>query len=160
MGYFASFLVCHLYFRHRFASTGYPILDQLWRVVLYLGLLTWSGTVAYSRYVPGHNVAPFSDILSRLYLGYHSARQILWGIGIGASLGTSLYTLAELMPRRHPNSILGSTKEIILGNPVSTWLRLRDGWAVWEDGGREGEWIRWKAEWEKQKRAEHTKRST
>lgn len=49
MAYFASFLMCHLYFRHRFSSTGYSFLDFLWRMTVYVALLGWSGLVAYSR---------------------------------------------------------------------------------------------------------------
>ncbi|GLB41666.1 putative acid phosphatase homologues [Lyophyllum shimeji] len=105
----------------QFASTGYPILDQLWRMIVHLGLAAWAAIVAYSRY----------------YLGYHNANQILWGIAIGLTLGLSLYTLAELIPRRSPRSILGNTKRTLISNPVSTWLQIRDGWDVWADGGRE-----------------------
>lgn len=50
MAYFSSFLICHLYFRHRFASTGFPIIDRLFRATVYLALLLWTGAVAYSRY--------------------------------------------------------------------------------------------------------------
>ena len=50
MAYFATFLTCHLYLRHRFSSTGYTFLDRLWRVVVYVGVLAWAGLVAYSRY--------------------------------------------------------------------------------------------------------------
>ena len=50
MAYFATFLICHLYIRHRFSSTGYTFLDRLWRMVVYVGVLTWAGLVAYSRY--------------------------------------------------------------------------------------------------------------
>ena len=50
MAYFASFLICHLYLRHRFSSTGYALLDRLWRVVVYAGVLAWAVLVAYSRY--------------------------------------------------------------------------------------------------------------
>ena len=76
------------------------------------------------------------------------------GLGIGTFLGISLYTSADLIPRKRPASIFGKMKIFILCNPVSTWLQIRDGWAVWEDGGREGEWIRWKAEWDKQRLVE------
>lgn len=78
--------------------------------------------------------------------------QISWGLGIGAFLGTSLYALAEYIPRHYPQSALGAVKIFLLDNPVSSWFQIRDGWAVWADGGREGEWIRWKTEWEKQRR--------
>jgi len=51
MAYFSSFLVCHLYMRHRFSSTGYPFIDFLWRMFIYAALIGWSGMVAYSRSV-------------------------------------------------------------------------------------------------------------
>lgn len=51
MGYFGAFLVCHMYFRHRFATCGYPLLDRAFRFMVYLGLVAWVGLVAYSRSV-------------------------------------------------------------------------------------------------------------
>lgn len=51
MAYFTSFLVCHLYSRHRFSSCGIPVLDYLFRLVVYGALFAWAGMVAYSRYV-------------------------------------------------------------------------------------------------------------
>ncbi len=53
MTYFATFLILHLYFRHRFATTGYWIVDKLWRIALYLALILWAGSVCYSRHVHG-----------------------------------------------------------------------------------------------------------
>jgi len=135
MGYFAGFLMCHLYFRHRFSSTGFELLDRAWRVAIYLGLAGWTSAVAYSRY----------------YLTYHSAPQILWGLGIGVSLGVSLYVVAEVIPTRRPSSVSGRFRAFLLDNPVSVWLQIRDGWAIWADGGREDEWRRWRAEWVKQR---------
>jgi dolichyldiphosphatase len=52
MAYFTSFLICHLYFRHRFSSTGSSVIDLIWRMVVYVSLLCWAGLVAYSRYAP------------------------------------------------------------------------------------------------------------
>ncbi|KAJ6619874.1 hypothetical protein B0H10DRAFT_2023793 [Mycena sp. CBHHK59/15] len=132
MGYFASFLMLHLYFRHRFATTGYVILDRLWRAVLYIALTAWAVVVAYSRF----------------YLRYHSIAQILWGFGIGVALGVSFYAVCELIPRWRPASIFGALKTFLVTNPVSTWLQIRDGWGIWADGGREVEWLRWRAEWD------------
>ena len=50
MAYFTSFLICHLYYRHRFSSTGCQAIDFIWRMMVYVGLLGWAGLVAYSRY--------------------------------------------------------------------------------------------------------------
>ncbi|KAJ7224141.1 hypothetical protein GGX14DRAFT_648651 [Mycena pura] len=137
MGYFTTFLILHLYFRHRFASTGYSILDSAWRVAVYSALMAWAAIVAYSRY----------------YLRYHSILQILWGLAIGMALGITVYAFCELIPRRRPNSIFGALKSYIVENPLSTWLQIRDGWGIWADGGREDEWLRWRKEWDKQRNA-------
>ncbi|KAF9530374.1 PAP2-domain-containing protein [Crepidotus variabilis] len=133
MAYFTSFLFCHLYFRHRFSSTGYAVIDTLWRITVYCGLLAWTGLVAYSRY----------------YLGYHNAYQIFWGLGIGATFGALLYLLSTAIPTWYPNSILGRFKIALITHPIFTWMQVRDGWAVWADGGRDEEWKRWRRKWEK-----------
>ena len=80
----------------------------------------------------------------RYALGYHSAPQVLWGVGIGIIFGTVVYTLAELVPTRRPKSFLGAIRTWILTNEVSTWFRLRDGWLIWDDAGREVEWQTWR----------------
>ncbi|THV02494.1 PAP2-domain-containing protein [Dendrothele bispora CBS 962.96] len=133
MGYFSAFLICHLYCRHRFSSTGSWILDQAWRMLVYFFISAWAIAVAFSRY----------------YLKYHSPHQIFWGFGIGVVCGSGLYITTEVVPRRWPNSALGRLKSALISNPISTWLQIRDGWAIWPDGGREGEWLRWKNEWDK-----------
>lgn len=51
MAYFATFLVLHLHFRHRFISTGSWIIDQSFRLLLHAAFIGWAGTVAYSRQV-------------------------------------------------------------------------------------------------------------
>ena len=50
MAYFSTFLICHLYFQHRPSSTGSVVFDRLLRLCAYLGLLAWTGSVAFSRY--------------------------------------------------------------------------------------------------------------
>jgi len=144
MAYFTSFLVCHLYSRHRFSSCGIPALDFLFRVAVYVALLAWAGLVAYSRY----------------YLGYHNANQILWGLAIGSLLGTTLYAVAQAIPNQYPSSSLGQVKTALLNNPIIVWLQIRDGWTVWADGGREAEWFRWREEWKKQQKLAANKTKT
>jgi len=61
--------------------------------------------------------------------------------------------LAEGIPTRSPDSFIGRAKAGFLNHPVIVWMQLRDGWAVWADGGREGEWQRWKSEWDKKNRS-------
>ncbi|KAJ3743610.1 PAP2-domain-containing protein [Lentinula detonsa] len=143
MGYFSTFLICHLYFRHRFGSTGSSFLDQAWRIIVYVAVSAWGLSVAYSRY----------------HLQYHTPYQILWGYGIGVVCGAACYGCFELIPRLRPNSPLGQLKAFLVSNPISTWLQIRDGWAIWPDGGREGDWKRWKAKWDRQRVVSTEKRS-
>jgi len=51
MGYFSTFLVCHMFFTHKFGTTGNKVFDELWRMTAYLGIVSWAVVVAYSRYV-------------------------------------------------------------------------------------------------------------
>ena len=69
---------------------------------------------------------------------------MLWGVGIGVTFGTVFYTLAELVPTKRPRSVLGIIRRWILANEVSTWFRLRDGWLLGYDAGREMEWQLWR----------------
>ncbi|KAH7890876.1 hypothetical protein F5I97DRAFT_1923364 [Phlebopus sp. FC_14] len=143
MGYFGAFLACHLYFRHRFTSTGCPLVDRLFRLSVYLAIAGWVGVVAYSR----------------LHLLYHTPHQVVWGLGIGAGLGITHYTVTELLPHRWPSSVLGRARVSIVTHPIVTWLHIRDGWAIWADGGRESEWKVWKAAYDQQRIHVHRKRT-
>lgn len=58
--------------------------------------------------------------------------------------------MTELIPSRWPNSALGKLRIAIISNPMSAWLRIRDGWAVWEDGGMEDAWQSWNLKWRAQ----------
>jgi len=126
MGYFATFLILHLHFRHKFA-----LVDQVIRALVYSALIAWAVAVAYSRY----------------HLSYHSVSQILWGVSIGISFGLSFYLVVELFPTRRPDSLLGRARASLLMSPIFIWLRIRDGWVVWPDGGLEGQWQLWHREW-------------
>jgi hypothetical protein len=46
--------------------------------------------------------------------------------------------------RDDPRAFLGRIRTWILTNEVSTWFRLRDGWLIWDDAGRELEWQAWR----------------
>jgi len=50
MAYFATFLVLHLHFRHRFTPTGSWVVDVLIRLLVHAAFISWAVTVAYSRY--------------------------------------------------------------------------------------------------------------
>ena len=51
MAYFATFLICHVRFRHNFTPTGSKLVDWLLRLAVVLGLIAWAGGVVYSRWV-------------------------------------------------------------------------------------------------------------
>lgn len=51
MAYFATFLICHVRFRHRFAPMGSKLMDQVLSIAVVIGLIAWAGGVAYSRWV-------------------------------------------------------------------------------------------------------------
>lgn len=92
-------------------------------------------------------------VLSHSYhLTYHSARQVLWGVGIGVTFGLVYYAVVEGIPAIRPQSLPGRVRTALLSNPVSTWCRLRDSWAVYPDGGLEAQWLRWKADWDASRR--------
>ncbi|KAH9893415.1 PAP2-domain-containing protein [Cubamyces lactineus] len=135
MGYFASFLVLHFAFQHRFITTGYRVLDVARGVLLYASIIALAGAVAFSRF----------------HLSYHTAPQVLWGFGIGVAFGSTYYTFVEYIPRRRPKSVLGRLRTALLANPLSTWFRLRDGWAVWADSGTEAHWLQWREAWDRQR---------
>src|ERR1700722_6105628 len=82
----------------------------------------------------------------RFHLNYHTLHQVFWGLGIGITFGTSFYVTTELIPARRPGSHFGRIRALLLCNPISVWLRIRDGWLVWRDGGHEEEWKRWRSE--------------
>ena len=50
MAYFATFLILHLHFKHKFVPSGYRIVDQASQAAVYLAIVAWATTVAYSRY--------------------------------------------------------------------------------------------------------------
>lgn len=55
-------------------------------------------------------------------------------------------TLTEMvMPELHPSPPI---RQILLDHPIAIAFRIRDSWAVWRDGGIEGEYGAWRREWE------------
>jgi dolichyldiphosphatase len=149
MGYFATFLVLHMHFRHTFTPSGFWVIDYAVRPSAYIAVITWAGIVAYSRY--GSNfLGDYVDsrhFPPRHYLSYHSVSQILWGMSIGISFSVVFYLVTELIPTRRPNSLLGRVRTALLMNRISVWLRIQDGWGAWPDGGWEEQWQLWNREW-------------
>lgn len=50
-----------------------------------------------------------------------------------------------IMPELHPSPPL---RQILLDHPIAIAFRIRDSWAIWKDGGIEGEYGAWRREWE------------
>lgn len=89
-----------------------------------------------------------SAYIVRFHLGYHTVDQILWGFGIGLVVGSVYYGITEYIPFFEPQSLPGKIRRWSLNSPVFTWLRIKDGWAVWQDGGHEEEYKRWRKQWD------------
>ncbi|KAG9025834.1 hypothetical protein FRB95_009686 [Tulasnella sp. JGI-2019a] len=135
MAFFVTFLLLHFSRRHSFLSHGYRILDSLQWVVFVGVLILWAGAVAYSR----------------IFLHYHTPIQVVGGLAVGSLFGALWYLLVEFIPLQRPQSLLGQLRRTILDSSVAQWIRLRDGWAVYTDGGHEAEWVRWREEWNRRK---------
>ena len=159
MGYFLGFLFLHFSLRHRFVPTGFKVLDWARDIFLFAFITLWSVAVAYSRCVlnSSHPSVPISTdtrlFSCRYYLSYHTAKQVLCGFSIGVAFGAVYYLLVEFVPTRFPTSLLGRLRTALLTNPLSTWFRLRDGWAVWSDAGIEAQYLAWRKEWDRKRLA-------
>lgn len=90
--------------------------------------------------------------LLRYHLDYHTVPQILGGLGIGIAFGAVWYMFVELIPLKFPGSPLGRLRLALLESVLGQWMRVRDGWATYADGGHEEEWRRWRVEWDRQRR--------
>ncbi|KAG8706840.1 hypothetical protein FRC08_000832 [Ceratobasidium sp. 394] len=130
MAYFSSFFVMHLLTRHRFPNHT-PLEQTIHTAILCLGAIVWAGTVCYSRY----------------HLTYHTPPQIIWGAVIGVCTGTLHYGVTELWPALRPKSSAARLRSAILDSPIARWARIRDGWTVWPDGGKEDEYELWRKAW-------------
>ena len=104
MAYFSSFLICHLYFRHKFSSTHSITFDYIWRVTVYISLLTWTGIVAFSRF-------EFPSLSSCLLLSVNGSQGTISDTTIqtklcGASeLGPHLESSCTCVPTLFPENV-------------------------------------------------------
>jgi dolichyldiphosphatase len=124
VAYFSAFLTLFLLFRHdpiqhpRASSTHVPI--PYWqRLMLALTSMVCAGAVAQSR----------------IYLHYHTPRQVYVGVGVGVACAFTWF-IATGLARRY------GLVECLLEQPLARWARLRDlvvnedlvdaGWERWE----------------------------
>lgn len=63
-------------------------------------------------------------------------------------------TLSDIiLPELHPSPPI---RQILLDHPIAIAFRIRDSWAVWRDGGIEGEYGAWRREWEARRASSFT----
>jgi len=131
MGYFAMFMFLHLNLRHSFTSYGSKlvIVDHIQRFALFLFLWAWAGAVCYSR----------------VLLMYHSVEQVVAGFFVGALFAILHYLLTE--PLRRFSRAESMRRALLDSTPARYW-RLRDGWAIYTDGGFESAYNSWRRKWE------------
>lgn len=159
MGFFSTFLLLHLTFRHSFVSYGPNMgwLMTLQRTVLYLVVWGWAAGVCYSR--SAHEIAKrkLAQLITRqhrYFLTYHTPLQVLAGYLIGVGLAVVHYfsteptTPAGSSSTHSPNS--KTWRGRLLDSRLAEYWRIRDGWAVYPDGGTEDEYLTWRARWEAQ----------
>jgi len=77
--------------------------------------------------------------------------QVVVGYLFGAVWGVFYYYLIESGNRRTVGF-----RSTVLDSAFARWWRVRDGWAVYHDGGIEEEYIIWRSLWERSQ-AEHKK---
>lgn len=77
----------------------------------------------------------------RYFLKYHTRSQVTAGYGIGLIFGLTYYLFTE--PAR-PASRAARLRAALLDSNIARYWRIRDGWAVYPDGGVEDEWSIWR----------------
>ena len=124
VAYFSTFLTLFLLFRHdphrhaHASSTHIPI--PYWqRVMISVASMVCAGAVAQSR----------------VYLHYHTPRQVYVGVGVGVACAMAWFIATDLA-RRY------GLVDWLLEQPLARWVRLRDlvvnedlvdaGWERWE----------------------------
>lgn len=88
---------------------------------------------------------------TRYHLSYHSPLQIVVGFSVGIAVGLGWYYFFQIVLDRPVLGMSASFRQMALDNPLLIALRIRDSWAVWDDGGIEGEYGLWRREWERRK---------
>ena len=121
MSYFAAYLILFLSFRHISAFVSpYPYCNFLLRMITTLGLCFGAAAVS----------------VSRIYLNYHTTRQVLAGFGAGTVCAFGWFAVTELLRRT-------GWVDWVLELTVTRLLRIRD-LLVSEDLAEPG-WQRWEA---------------
>jgi dolichyldiphosphatase len=67
------------------------------------------------------------------------------GYGIGVIFGITYYLVTE--PARS-TSRAARLRTALLDSSIAQYWRIRDGWAVYQDGGVEEEWVIWRKKYD------------
>jgi dolichyldiphosphatase len=70
---------------------------------------------------------------------------VIAGYGIGLIFGLIYYLFTE--PAR-PTSRAARLRTALLDSNIARYWRIRDGWAVYPDGGVEEEWTIWRKKYD------------
>jgi len=135
MGYFSTFLILHLILKHSFPSCGLgsrlSMSNGVQKLGVSFGVWLWAVSVCYSRH----------------FLSYHTSKQVVAGYLFGVVWGLFYHYLVE-----SANKQTMEMRRAILDSTFARCWRIRDGWAVYHDGGIEEEYIIWRSLWERSQR--------
>ncbi len=153
MGYFSTFLILHLILKHSFPSCGLgsrlSMSNGIQKLGVSFGVWLWAVSVCYSRWVLLH--VQWSVLTkgscSRYFLSYHTSKQVVAGYLFGVVWGLFYHYLVE-----SANKQTMEMRRAILDSTFARCWRIRDGWAVYHDGGIEEEYTIWRSLWERSQR--------
>jgi len=130
MGYFSTFLILHIFIKHSFVSHGSRVAvpDKIQKLAISFVVWLWALGVCYSRY----------------FLSYHTPEQVLAGYLFGVAWGLIYFFLIESSNTR--TTVL---RRDVLDSSFARWWMIKDGWAVYRDGGIEEEYNAWRSLWER-----------
>lgn len=95
---------------------------------------------------------------NRYHLVYHTCRQIFVGFSVGVVIGVIYNYFFEILLSKPIFDMQTSLRQIALDHPIFIALRIRDSWAVWDDGGIEAEYGFWRKKWQLRKAEEQVER--
>ncbi|UZJ56617.1 hypothetical protein CBS101457_005937 [Exobasidium rhododendri] len=157
MGYFMAFWCLHLYRFRPGLTRARRSREEGQRIALSLiGVLRSAEHLAAIAFIVALSLI---TAYSRYHLSYHTPLQILVGFSVGVAAGLAWNTIVEISLSKPIFGMSAPLREIVLNNPLFVAFRVRDSWAVWDDGGMEGEYGFWKREWERRRAEDHSQLS-
>lgn len=147
-GYFMAFWCLHL-LRFRPGMSRARRAREKGQQDAQLSLINLLRTAEHVTFVVLIVIGCIVTAYSRYHLSYHTPSQIIVGFSLGLACGAAWYFVAEVVIRTSRFGMQHSFRRIVLENPVIIALRIRDSWAVWDDGGVEAEYGLWKGQWDR-----------